>query len=328
MKAILAVTVVAHLVATPLGFCQGRVQFANRVPPPPGTNTVVDTPFYEVNGTLLAGTNYVVQLYAGKVVAGRGGPDSLIPVGEPVTFATNGYFYGGVVTIPGEIVGCNGSAWVQVRAWEVAAGTTFEASALAGGWTGISGVLFLATTGGPCGGVPIGPVPLFGLTYPGNPVIVRQPQDLRVRAGRGGSQSVTGSGGVALFYQWYQGESGSTDQTISGATNATFLTPLLATNATFWVKLSSSAGSTNSTTANVTVYPANAALLNLQEVAGLPGLVVDGSPGTSYRVQYKTNLNLAGWTDLVDLSLHTSPFTLIDSSASNSPARFYRVVAP
>jgi len=33
------------------------------------------------------------------------------------------------------------------------------------------------------------------------------------------------------------------------------------------------------------------------------------------------------WTHLVELSLHSSPFTFIDSEATNSPARFYRALA-
>ena len=76
------------------------------------------------------------------------------------------------------------------------------------------------------------------------------------------------------------------------------------------------------------MFPANAAKLRLQMFGGQPGLTIDGVQGTAYRIEYSTDLGAATWTNLIDLSLPSNPFTFIDSGAVNSRSRFYRVLAP
>ena len=71
---------------------QAGVYFRNQIP---GQIGAVDAPFFDDNGVLLTGTNYVAQLYAWKTGAG------FLPAGTPVPFGTNGYFYGNTVVPKG-----------------------------------------------------------------------------------------------------------------------------------------------------------------------------------------------------------------------------------
>ena len=130
-----------------------------------------------------------------------------------------------------------------------------------------------------------------------------------------------------MIYQWYRHPSDRPDGLIAGATNATYTTPPMSTNATYWASISNSAGSVLSDKATITVVPA-APRLTLEQVAGLPLLTLDGPVGTTCRIEYSTNLNATIWTSLLELSLSATPFIFSDSGWSNSPARFYRAIAP
>jgi hypothetical protein len=168
---------------------------------------------------------------------------------------------------------------------------------------------------------------LIGLQYPGSPLVIKQPQAQTVEAGTGATLSVIASSGVVISYQWYQEPSARPDGLSPGATNATYTTPPLTNNTTFWVCASNSAGAVISDKATVAVIP-SPPRLSLEQVAGLPLLTLDGSAGLNYGIEYNTNLVTTGWTRLVDLSLQSSPFTFVDSGATGSPVRFYRAVAP
>ena len=157
--------------------------------------------------------------------------------------------------------------------------------------------------------------------------MVQQPKGQTVLAGASATLSVLASSGVLMSYQWYQEPSERPDGLIPGATNATYTTSALNNTTTFWVSVSNSAGSVLSDKATVTVVPA-ASRLSLERVAGLPLLTLDGLPGITYRIEYSTNLNATNWTSLVELSLSATPLIFSDSGWSNSPARFYRAIAP
>jgi hypothetical protein len=62
----------------------------------------------------------------------------------------------------------------------------------------------------------------------------------------------------------------------------------------------------------------------MRRVEGLPALWIDGALDSPYRVQFSTGLDT--WTDLIDLSLLTSPFLFVDPGASDSTSRFYRLL--
>lgn len=150
-----------------VSLAQGTVVFANWYPVP--ADKRVDAPFFDKQGAPLTGPAYVAQLYAGQTA------DSLTPVASPISFGPNqfvpaGYFYGGLVVVP-TITGYGGGpAWVQVRAWAVAGGATYEQAAATGAYTGLSNVLFLSYTGDPAlGGGPTVPVHLVGLQFLGIP---------------------------------------------------------------------------------------------------------------------------------------------------------------
>lgn len=96
---------------------QGTVNFANGA-------AGVNAPISDPAGARLNGTAYVAQLWAGSSAT------SLAPVGAVVAFRTGtgaGYFLGGERVIPG--VAAGGTAFVQVRAWSAAGGTTWESAA-------------------------------------------------------------------------------------------------------------------------------------------------------------------------------------------------------
>jgi hypothetical protein len=84
--------------------------------------------------------------------------------------------------------------------------------------------------------------------------IVSQPQSKSILTGTSTSLSVTASGTGPIAYQWYRGVSG--DTTVPVGTNATtFITPVLTTNTSYWVKVSNAVNPTGaaSNTATVTV---------------------------------------------------------------------------
>ncbi len=198
---------------------------------------------------------------------------------------------------------------------------------MAGAWTGLSSVLFIPLTGDPGRPESCIAAHLIGLQYPGSPLLVEQPLHRTVLAGTNATLSVIASSGVQMSYQWYQQPNERPDGLIPGATNATYTTSALNNTTTFWVSVSNSAGSVLSDKATVTVV-ADAPRLTLERAGALPVLSLDGLVGFTYRIEYSTNLSATNWTSLVELSLRTSPFTFNDSGWSNSPARFYRAVAP
>jgi hypothetical protein len=291
-----------------------------------GTPPIIDAPFYDKQGVRLQGTNYVAQLYYWSTV----GPEiGFKPAGGSTPFLsiTNGYgyFFGGVVVLPGAPE-C-GSAWVQVRAWAVAGGPSFEQAALAGAWTGVSSIVFLDPLGSPGRPEACFPAYLRGLEYPGSPLVVQPPQSRTVLPGDSATLSVVASTGVAGFYQWHQQPSTRPDGLIPGATNATYTTPPVLADTTYWVAISNSAGSTLSAPATLTVLP-SAPRLGLERADGLSWLTLDAAAGFDYRIDYATNLDAPAWTPLLELELGTTPFRFTDSAATNAPVRFYRAVAP
>ncbi|MHB8521703.1 MAG: hypothetical protein ACYDH9_13215 [Limisphaerales bacterium] len=112
---------------------QGTVAFAN-------IGNGIDAPVFAADGTTrLTGTNFLAQLYADPSAT------NLAAIDVPVPFSTNGYFSGGVVSVPNVLPG--GMAVVQVRVWRASDGPTFEqASATADASFGASR-RFYATLG-------------------------------------------------------------------------------------------------------------------------------------------------------------------------------------
>jgi hypothetical protein len=99
----------------------------------------------------------LAQLYAGKT------PDSLSPVGVAVPFQADGsiYYGKGYTPLPQMLPGS-----IQMRAWEAAGGTTYEAARDSGYKTGFSNVIraILGSEGIPQGTVPADLVGMQGFS--------------------------------------------------------------------------------------------------------------------------------------------------------------------
>ncbi len=276
--------------------------------------------FADDQGRFLSGSDYRAQLYIGT------NSNHLTKAGTPVEFLTGdmtGYFRGGTIEVP--FIQGGTMAWVQVRAWESAGGTTFEEAALAGRWTGISSVLYVMTGNPNSPGVPTIPAPLRDLIYPGPPVIVREPKGKTVRAGQDAELDIVASGGVRLSYQWHEGESGNTAKPIKNATNLVYIASPSATSM-YWVRAYTSVGSTNSATATLTVIATNAVSLDLRVDGRVPVLTVDTPATGQLHVQFTGSVNSPNWDTLTNISLTTNRLTIVDAGGSNALVRFYRGV--
>jgi Immunoglobulin domain len=129
--------------------------------------------------------------------------------------------------------------------------------------------------------------------------------------------SVTATATGALNYQWVYNSNN-----IATATNAVLtLSNVTAAQAgTYYVTVSNSAGSTNSSTASLTVYATTAATLTPAACAsGQFALCISGVPQFEYVVQASTNL-----VDWVSVQTNSAPFTFVDSNACQFSQRFYR----
>ncbi len=85
--------------------------------------------------------------------------------------------------------------------------------------------------------------------------ISSHPLSVGILSGNTASLSV-GATGDSLSYQWYLGNSGVTTDPVPGANSASFITPVLTSTASYWVRVSNQLGGVNSNTAIVTVLVA------------------------------------------------------------------------
>lgn len=87
------------------------------------------------------------------------------------------------------------------------------------------------------------------VNYP--PAILAQPVSTTITKGSTATISVTASG-PSLTYQWYQGNSGTTNSPVSGAISSSFTTPVINNGSkSYWVRVSNAAGSVNSVTSQI-----------------------------------------------------------------------------
>ncbi|MCC6235006.1 MAG: immunoglobulin domain-containing protein [Verrucomicrobiales bacterium] len=179
----------------------GTIQFVNRV------TGLLDAPIYDEDGvTLLAGPAFVAQLFAGA------SPESLAPVGPIAPFRTG--IGAGYWDPQGEslrrlkTVRAGNVAWVQVRAWAVADGASYEEAKSAQAAVGESSLLQVITGG--AGLPPSLPSLLVGLEsfqlrrMP-PPVIVQEPDPQTLALGLGAPLSLNVvARGESLRYQWFR----------------------------------------------------------------------------------------------------------------------------
>jgi uncharacterized protein YkwD len=85
------------------------------------------------------------------------------------------------------------------------------------------------------------------------PVITAQPRSQTVTRGGSATLNVAASGSGTMVFQWYTGQTGETAAPVAGANAASYTTPALAETTQYWVRVSSSGGAADSTTATVAV---------------------------------------------------------------------------
>jgi len=166
------------------GLTQGTINFINL-----DSTRGVHAPVYLSDRvTKLSGPQYQAELLAGP------GPSSLEPIAATgfLRGESAGFYNGGTQVVP--TVNGGGLAWVEVRVWNTASGTSFDqalASGLSDSWWASS--IFTVRTGDPSlGGGPSIPDPLTGLgTSPVYLNTIPEPSTFAL-AGLGGA--------LALFY--------------------------------------------------------------------------------------------------------------------------------
>lgn len=131
----------ANLVVTTTNIGGGTIFFWNKnILTGPVTN---NAPVYDFDGlTLLSGSNYVAQLYAGPSLA------ALRPAGQPTSFQSGldaGYFMWQIITLAN--VAPHSNAVLQVCAWDASYGNSYEQARARGGRFGKSEILQV-TAGG------------------------------------------------------------------------------------------------------------------------------------------------------------------------------------
>lgn len=148
---------VLNISVTGIVLGQSTFEFSNIVP-----TSGIDAPVFDAQGMPLAGSNYFAELYGGPATnslapAIRFGSRVMAPF---LTGPGAGYFQVVFVEIPS--VPGNGSAWLQVKAWDARLGATYEEVALRGlGGYGESALFF--AQGGSSGPNPTLPGHLIGL---------------------------------------------------------------------------------------------------------------------------------------------------------------------
>lgn len=114
---------------------QGQISVGNRV-----RVYDIDAPVFDSDcRTRLEGTGYLAQAYVGF------SPDSLSPLGSVWTFRTGdsaGYVHLVTLTVPGTVINW---VYVQLRAWEAEAGTSYEGAVVTGGKHGFSNIVPMLT---------------------------------------------------------------------------------------------------------------------------------------------------------------------------------------
>ena len=83
--------------------------------------------------------------------------------------------------------------------------------------------------------------------------ISTNPASQTINAGQTATLNVTTGGDLPQNYQWYEGQTGDTSNPIAGATADIYTTPALSSDTSYWVRVSNSCGSADSSSATITV---------------------------------------------------------------------------
>jgi len=206
---------------------------------------------FRADGTTPLGTNFLAQLYAGTNSAEAG----LVKVGTPVAFLSGtgaGYIRAGIVNINGVAPGQ--TVYLQVRAWDSAAGTSYEAAVTAGRARGKSAI-FTLTAGGDVSYMPLEANNFASFSLGEPPIITLQPVSATVLAGNTAQFTVSASGSLPMGFHWRRGTVViATNQPPNTNTSTLTLSNVQTNQAgNYTVIVSNSVGSVTSTVAVLTV---------------------------------------------------------------------------
>lgn len=172
----------------------GSVLLANRIV------GLLDAPVLDVDGaTPVSGSQFRADLLAGPT------PDDLTPLGPAAPFLS-GTDAGYVDTAPSAVrlvpgVEPGGIAYVRLRAWDLAAGHTWESANPQAGRMGQSEIVTVVAGGGTTPPAPLTSLTSFSLRSGLPPVIVTQPRSQSAPAGDTVRLTVAAMG-EGLTYQW------------------------------------------------------------------------------------------------------------------------------
>lgn len=288
---------------------------------------------WTMDGTSPLGSGQRAQVFAGV------SPDEaeLQPVGRPESFVgTSGYIRSGAVTVPGAINAQR--VFAQVRAWEAAAGSTYQAALAGGGLIGRSRV-FTLTLGSPRAGNQPGLPPPDAHDFPSFRLRTADPNlgpvlapvvDRMLHAGTTltftNAATDPDTPSAFLRYSLMAGPAGAVVQPVSGLFT--------------WPTAPETPATTNRVTIRVTddgLPPLSAeqsfAVVVLPPLA-LGGIMIDQGrirftwgavPGTRYRIQYTEDLNGGEWLDLTGDVTAVEREVVVEDDLGAAPQRFYRI---
>jgi hypothetical protein len=155
--------------------------------------------------------------------------------------------------------------------------------------------------------------------------ITQQPQSLTISNGQRVTLSVAATGGQAILYQWFIGDSGDTNNPVPGAVFSLYTTPPLTSATRYWVMLRSAGSSVASQTALLSLAVSRSTLGALSLAGGKLNLRITGAPGSRWAIQ--TSSDLMNWVSEATLGT----VTLDGTGAANlqaqpdlSKSTFYR----
>jgi hypothetical protein len=153
------------------------------------------------------------------------------------------------------------------------------------------------------------------------PTITSNPTNRTSEVGTSTTFTVSATGNGTLYYQWFKNAAAIPD-----ATNTSFAIASV-TNAdagSYFAKVWNFMGHRTSATAVLSVPTTNPPAISTSSYAnGIFQMQVMGDVGPDYIIQGSTNFT--DWEALYTTNPAVMPFNWIDQSASNYPARFFRV---
>ena len=118
--------------------------------------------------------------------------------------------------------------------------------------------------------------------------------------------TVTAQGRAPLTYQWYEGVSGDTSNSLSGVSAAEFTSGNLTAGTSFWVRITNSEGSLDSSTFSVEVH--EPVVFNVSTESQLESAISAALPGDEIVI---ANGEYADWViDFSDSGVEVAPITL------------------